>query len=407
MVMGAGTVGVCCALYLQRDGHQVTLVDRQEPGAGCSYGNGGIIQIGACVPVATPGVLSRVPKMLLDPQGPLIIRWRHLPWILHYLVRFVLAARPGRVEAISLALAGLLAQAKDAYAPLIKSANAEDLIRHNGELYIYRTKASFRAGKTGHDLRRERGVRVDDLSTDELRQLVPDLSPEFKYASYLPDCVSTTDPFDFTKALAEDFARNGGTVLHETVTDIEIGSDGPETLVTDNGRHTVNTLVLAAGAWSKPWAAKLGNRVLLDTERGYHVMIPDPGIDLRVPMVSGDYRFGLIPMTGGLRLAGTAELAGLKAPPYYERADMLVPLAKRLFPGMNETAGERWMGHRPSTPDSLPVLGRSPRFRNAYFAFGHGHLGLTMGGITGQLIADLVADRIGDEDVAAFRADRF
>lgn len=400
-------MGTCCALYLQRAGFSVSLIDRQEPGAGCSYGNAGVIQVGACVPVATPAVLRNIPAMLLDPDGPLVLRWRYLPFVLPYLVRFALSAHPRRVEEISIALASLLARAKSAYDPIVRDAGAQRLVKNTGELYVYGTETSFRAGKQGHDIRRRRGVTVDDLSHDELRQLVPDLAPDLTFASYLPDCQSTVDPFNFTRTLAQAFADQGGTVLREDVKDLVVGAGGPVALITESNRHPVEALVLATGAWSKVWAAKLGARVPLDTERGYHVMFTEPGIDLQVPVLSGDHRFAMTPMTGGIRLAGTAELAGLDAPPRFERIDTLTQVAKRLFPGLSPRASQQWMGHRPSTPDSLPVLGRSADFRDTYFAFGHGHLGLTLGAVTGELIADLALGRIGDGDLTAFRAERF
>src|SRR5579871_1904108 len=179
-VLGAGTVGVCCALYLQRDGHRVTLIDRISPGNGCSYGNGGIIQIGACVPIATPGVLRQVPTMLLDPEGPLIIRWRHLARLAPYLLRFVAAARPARVEAIAKTLASVLGGAIDAYRPLIASAGAQGLIRDTGEMYVYHTDAAFEAARPAHDLRRRNGVNIVDVPLEELRQIEPALASTFK-----------------------------------------------------------------------------------------------------------------------------------------------------------------------------------------------------------------------------------
>src|SRR4029077_17317858 len=167
-VIGAGTVGVCCALYLQRDGHRVTLIDRSSPGRGCSFGNAGVIQIGACVPIATPGVLRQVPKMLLDPEGPLVIRWQYLPRLAPYLLRFIAAAQPTRVEAIAKSLASVLGHAIDAYRPLIAAAGAQDLIRDSGELYVYHTDAAFAAARAAHDLRRRNGVRIETVPIEEL-----------------------------------------------------------------------------------------------------------------------------------------------------------------------------------------------------------------------------------------------
>ncbi len=407
IVIGAGTVGICTALYLQRDGHAVTLIDRNEPGTGCSYGNAGVVQVTACVPIATPGVLRAVPRMLVSRDQPLIIRWQYLPRLAPYLLRFINAARPSEVERISQALARILMLAKDAYAPLIAAAGAHDLIKPTGELHVYETEAAYRAARFGHDLRRARGLRIEDLDPREIRRIEPSLATIFRHAIYLPDPVQTVSPYLFTRKLAEEFVRAGGHFLQENVEDILFGRDGPTHVVTGRARHAAPELVLATGAHSKGWAAKLGSHVPLDTERGYHLTLPDPGVELRVPVISGDYRFGLASMTEGLRLAGTAELARLDAKPNYTRAQRLVRLARRMLPKLNPEGAKPWMGQRPSTPDSMPVIGRSPHLPRVYFAFGHGHLGLTLAAATGRIITDLVASRPPPIDISDFRISRF
>lgn len=406
-VVGAGTVGVCCAVQLQRDGHRVTLIDRGTPGSGCSHGNAGIIQIGGSVPIATPGVLKQVPRMLLDPEGPLIIRWQYLLSLAPYLTRFVASARPDRVEATSKVLAGFLAHAIDTYRPLIDAAGAQRLIRETGELYVYQSDAAFAAAQAGHEIRRRRGVRIEPVSIEELRQLEPALAPIIRHALLFPDCISTIDPEALTVALAEHFVRDGGTLLRANVVDIEVRDREPLAVVTDSGRHAVDRLVLATGAHSRRWATRFGARLPLDTERGYHVMLPDPGVSFGRAVVFGDQRIGLTSMSGGLRVAGTAELARLDAEPNYARAHRLLPIAKRIVPDLKTDGAHPWMGQRPSTPDSLPVIGRAPGSVRAFFAFGHGHLGLTLGAVTGRLVADIAAGRTPIVDPAPFRAERF
>lgn len=406
-IIGAGVVGVCTALYLQRDGHEVTLVDPLPPARGCSFGNGGLIQAAACVPIATPSVLRAVPRMLLDADQPLVIRWRHLLRLMPYLIRFIAAARPSRVEDISKALARLLSIALLSYRPLIAEAGAGALVRPTGELHIYETEKTFEAARAAHELRRRRGMRVEVLGSDDLHRLEPALSPVFERGVFLPEPEQTLDPYDFTAQLAAHFVRNGGLVLQEKVEHIVIGNDGPAEIVTNAARRPVEELVIAAGAWSGRFAALLGSPVPLDTERGYHLMLPEPGIKLKVPLISGDYRFALIQMTRGIRLAGTAELAKLDAPPNYERAERLLKLAQRVLPGLRGEGGTPWMGHRPSTPDSLPVICRSPHHRRAYFAFGHGHLGLTFAAATGRVIADLMAGRNPPVDIDALHVSRY
>jgi D-amino-acid dehydrogenase len=406
-VLGGGTVGVCTALYLLRDGHRVTLIDRQSPGKGCSFGNGGLIQTGACVPIATPGVLRQVPRMLLDPDGPLIIRWQHLLSIAPYLISFVLAARPARVEQISMALQAILDHALPAYHTLLADAGASDLVRQTGELYVYERQSSYQAAQPWHALRRRRGVEVIELAPEELRQLEPALAPIFCKGVLLPNSVQTANPYLVTAALAEAFARGGGEIAQEEALDTDAGERGPTLLITDKGRRNVDQLVIATGAFSKRWAKALACNLPLDTERGYHLMLPKPAIRLRVPVLSGDYRFGLVPMVDGIRLAGTAELATLTAAPRYERAERLLRIAQRMLPGLSGEQRTPWMGHRPSTPDSLPVIGRSPRYPNVYLAFGHGHLGLTLGAVTGKMIADLAAGRPSVAALSPYDISRF
>ncbi|MBC8239749.1 MAG: FAD-binding oxidoreductase, partial [Alphaproteobacteria bacterium] len=217
----------------------------------------------------------------------------------------------------------------------------------------------------------------------------------------------TTSPLALSQLLAARIAADGGTFIRAKVTGFAIGESGPTHVHTDQGDFLVEDLVIAAGAFSKPLAKALGNTVPLDTERGYHVMLPAPEVDVRVPMLVSSLGFGITPMSDGLRLAGTVEFGGLTAAPNYARADALLTKAKRLFPGLKDADAERWMGHRPSMPDSLPVISRSSRFARVFFAFGHGHLGLSLGAVTGRLIADLVQDRAAEIDVTPFRADRF
>ena len=407
IVLGAGIVGLCSALSLQRDGHRVTVIDRLPAGEGTSYGNAGLIQVDAVLPIAMPGILRKVPRMLTDPEGPLVIRWRYLVRLAPWLIRFVAAARPGQVESISLALAALLEHAHASYRPLLAACGGEDLFVPTGELFVYRQRAAYEAAKPDHEHRRRLGIAMEEVGPAEMRQLEPALSPDIEFGVFSPGCLRVANPLTLSQRLAETVVRGGGSILQETVTDIERGADGPSAVVTDKGRHDVDRLVVAMGAFSKRWAARLGARVPLDTERGYHLMLPRPGVELRTPLLEGGHRFGITPMTHGVRLAGTAELASLDAPPNYRRSRMLGRMAQKIVPDLRLDDAEEWMGFRPSMPDSLPVIGPVPGSDRVFLAFGHGHLGLTLGAITGQLVADLVADRDSGIDRTPYRADRF
>ncbi|MCH8883198.1 MAG: FAD-binding oxidoreductase [SAR324 cluster bacterium] len=407
-VIGAGIIGICCALYLQHDGHPVTVIDWQAPGEGCSKGNMGIFAIDHCVPNATPDILAEVPGMLFDPLGPLTLRWSYLPSIAPWLLRFVRASFRDRIEPISVALHRMNSHAMEAYQPLIQRAGAAGMVRKSGWLMVYESASAFeKAKRIKIGLRQRRGVRVEILDVGSLREHEPALNPKIEHGVLFPDVAQCTDPHRFVRVLAEDFLRNGGGILKERVTGFTLGERGPKEVRTDSASHEVDLLVLAAGAYSREMAKQLGSKIPLDTERGYHNMLPDPNVQLGVPVVSGDLHCAITPMEGGLRVGGSVEFAGLHAPPNYARADKLLTVARRILPGLNDSGASQWMGCRPSLPDSLPVISRSPCYSSVYFAFGHGQLGLTNAAVTGKLIAEMVAGRDTTIDVTPYGADRF
>ena len=407
VVIGAGIVGVACGLTLRRDGWSVTLIDRAGPGEGTSKGNAGLMALSHVTPMALPGIVRRVPGMILDPDAPLVIRWRYLPRLAPWLMRFLRASRAAEVDRICAALADLVLGALDDYAPLLEFAGARDLVQRRGTLYVYETDRSFARARPEIELRRRFGVEVETLGPHEIRQLVPDLAPIFRGGAFYPANGHVIDPFGLVQRLAEALARAGGTILREDVLGFDFNAQGVGAVRTATAAHPADAVVLAAGAWSKPLARQLGLSVPLDTERGYNVTVTDPGIEPRLPVVSGDYRFGVTPMLDGVRLGGTVEFAGLEAPPDPSRHALLMKQAKRLYPKLDLGRRTEWMGFRPSMPDSLPVIGVAPRHRNAYLAFGHGHIGLTTAAATARAIADLAAARPPAFDLAPFRPDRF
>jgi D-amino-acid dehydrogenase len=404
-VVGAGIVGICTALYLQRDGRRVTVIDRGPPGEGTSKGNAAIIAGASCEPVAMPGILWRVPKMLMDPLGPLAIRWRYMPKLAPWLIKFVAASAPSRVERISVALHALSKESIPAFKTLMREAGLLDMLQEKGWLSIYRTDASFASARHELELARRRGVKFDILGQHELHRLEPSLAPDFTHGVFYPEHAHTVNNFRLVQELARHFVSRGGTILQEAVQGFAMGPNGPRAIETDKGSHAVDAVVIATGAWSKPFTRMLGHRVPLDTERGYHVMLPNPAVMPRLPIHIGDYGFVATPLEHGLRFAGTVELGGLDLPPNYDRAQVLLERGRTVFPGLKEEGKTEWMGFRPSVPDSVPVISGG-RFPNAFFAFGHGHLGLTYGAVTGRLIADLVAGRETGLDMAPYRVDR-
>lgn len=406
-IIGAGIVGIATAAYLRRDGHDVTVVDMRPPGEYTSFGNAGILSPGSCVPIAMPGILGKVPGYLADPLGPLKVRWSYFPQALPWLFRFVTSTGLKQIESTADALLSLLSQTFDAHGPLAQHANCSDIIRKTGYVVVYDTDEAYRGDALAWKLRRDRGVICNEIDAAGIEKLVPALGRKYARGVYLPEQGYVTDPERLTKVYAHQFQQDGGKILPRKVLDIEVGAQGPQALITDAGRLEVENLVLCAGVHSNEFSAKLGDDVPLEAERGYHVTFSDPGLQLPMPVCSAQNKFFVTPMEMGTRIAGQTEFAGIEAAPDYSRADVLVQHMKKMFPNVREVDATRWMGRRPSMPDSKPVIGRATKFANTYYAFGHGHIGLVGSAPTGRIIADLVAGRQPNIDIAPFRVDRF
>ncbi len=407
VVIGAGIVGTCCALYLQRAGLAVTLIDRDGPGEAASFGNAGALGLASVPPLGMPDTLWKAPKMILDPMHPLTLRWGHLPKALPWFLHFTLASLRSRAEAIADVRADLLGRVNDSYAPLLDDAGAKDLIHNAGLLMVFESDRSRAEVEYALEMRRRRGVKIEELSGDEAREMEPALGPLIKRGVFFPQVSQSVSPLRLTQTLAQHFQNRGGMLRRETVKGFDFGPDGPKGVVTDTGQHDADIMVLAAGVWSKFLARQLGTRVLLEAERGYHTVLPNPGVDIRVPLVSEDRHVTFGPMEDGLRLTSMAEFAAIEAAPDYARAERIFAAARELIPGLDAEGATEWVGSRPSTPDSIPVIGPSPRFANVLFAFGHGHLGLTLAAVTGRIVADLAQERRPETDLNPLRPDRF
>jgi D-amino-acid dehydrogenase len=295
--------------------------------------------------------------------------------------------------------------------PLVEDAGAEDLVHQRGHLYVYRSAESLAKDGLAWTLRRENGVVVDEFDADELRQLEPSLSREYVRGLLVRENGHTGNPHRLVNRLAEHFLRRGGEIVRARALGFRLDGRRLAAIRTDAGEFPADAAVVSAGAWSKPLAAGLGDKVPLETERGYHLMIRDPEVMPTIPTADGDGKFVATPMELGLRFAGTVELAGLDAAPDWRRAHILLTQGRRMLPGLaKEHAEERisvWMGHRPSLPDSLPVLGPSPASPDVIYAFGHGHVGMTAAPMTGRIVADLVSGRGAPIDISPFAASRF
>ncbi len=414
VVIGAGIVGAASAVELVRDGHRVTLLEPVDPGGeqAASYGNGTILSPGSVVPMSLPGVWAKVPGYLRDPLGPLSIRWRYLPRLLPWLLRFVRAGSTvAKVERTARALRPLLADAPERHGRLAEEAGVGALMERHGILYTYPDRAAFEREALAWRLRRDNGITWHELDADALRQQEPALDRRYTFAVLVQQGGNVTDPGAYVAALAGYAVAQGATVIRGRATGLRIEDGRLRAVVTEAGEVACDAAVIAAGARSRDLAAQAGDRVVLETERGYHAVLSDPGVVLRHPMLTADTKAAVVSTAAGLRVAGTVELAGLDAAPDWRRAEILRDAMLRTVPGLpRDLPPERfklWMGHRPSTPDGLPVIGLASGCRDVVHAYGHGHVGLAAGAMTGRLVADLVSGVAPTIDLGPFSPQRF
>lgn len=405
-VVGGGAVGVCSAVYLQRAGFAVRLIERGGLGDEASSGNAGLISADDCVPIGTPGVVWQVPGMLIDPLQPLAIRWRYLPRLSPWLLEFVRASRRERVEQISIALISLLRLAVASYLDLLSKEEADRFIQRTGVLYAYRTDRAFEEDHLGVALRRRRGVQLEEMDGKQVGELEPFLAGKCARGVFCPDSAFTPDPHGLIQVLGARFVAEGGEIVQTEALEVGFSDKGAVCVRTTDGEFSADTLVLAAGAWSRRLAAQLGANVPLDTERGYIAVLPRAERRPRVPFLAVDRHIAVTPMASGLRVAGTVEFAGLTAAPNLKRADALLEGVAPLIGPVDAHGVQRWMSFRPSMPDSLPVIGWAPGNR-AFLAFGHGHLGLSLAAVTGRLVADALGGRRPTVDLTPFQPNRW
>ena len=408
-VVGAGVVGVATALALANEGYLVTVFDHSEVGAGTSSGNAGGIVTGAVTPTATPGVIRSIPSYIFDPNGAAVLRPAYLFQALPWLVRFIEAGRPKRVAGIAAALQPLVSHAMQAHLALADLSKARDRIQPVGWLKVYRSAAGFSGSAFERELMSRHGVNFSILDAGQVAELEPKLNKNaYTCGLFQPDSGFVNYPTALTQAYFDAACQRRAQYIQESVLEVRPTQDGIS-IRTDRTVRPFDSVVVAAGAWSKRFATQIGDRVSLDTERGYHLSFALTGDQLlRRPVSFPENNCVLAPMYDGISLVSGDELAGLEALPNYRRIRALAPFARSMLPGIAGQAIQReWMGYRPSTPDSLPVIGRSPRCRNVYYAFGHGHLGLTLSAITATLIAGIVSQHPAPFDMHPYRIERF
>lgn len=404
-VVGAGIVGLCCALNLQRAGRAVTVFDPNPPGSGASFGNTGLINADAHLPVAIPGMLRNVPRWIADPLGPVTVApayaFKAAPW----LIRWLLASREPAVRRGAGALHALHRRNHEEYRRLL-GAHYPGLIRNSGSVLLL-PDLPGRAERFGSTIRSELGIEARTLGPDDLRALYPGMSPIVRHALFFPRNGHTVSPARLTSTLACLFATQGGRLERRKVLALDRGAGEGARVVADGATYPASQVVVAAGARSRELLDPLSVRIPLETERGYHLHLTDTNVQLPVPLIYKARGLAMTSMEDGLRLAGTVEIAGLEAPPNMRRAYALKQHAIALFPGLAAGGESAWMGFRPSLPDSVAAIGRAPRHAWLFVATGHGHDGMSGAPATGRLVAELLTGTKPHIDPAPYGLDRF
>lgn len=413
VVIGGGIVGVCSALELLRAGHQVTLVESGEPGGrqSASYGHGCWISPASVVPMSMPGLWKQVPGYLMNPDGPLVIRWRHILRLSPWLLRFLWAgASISRVEATARALNRLLKDSPDRHEALSSEVGVADLVRREGLLYAYPDRQAFEKEALAWHLRRMTGLQWKELDKDALLKREPGLDGHYTFGVVAENGAHCVDPQTYITRIAETAVKRGLHIVRARANALKFDGDRLRGVETTGGMIECDQAVVAAGAWSKTLARQAGDKVPLESERGYHgvIFLADGGP--QHPVMPSDGKMANTPTLKGLRLSGQVELASVDTPPNWRRVEILLNHARKTYPAlatMRDISVDKWMGHRPSTPDGLPVIGRSSRSPDVFYAFGHGHVGFATGPITGRIVAEQLSGKPQGDEIGCYSPRRF
>ena len=407
-IIGAGIVGVSTAIWLQRDGHKVILIDKAGPAEGTSYGNGGILATCSNVPVTGPGLIGKAPKMLLDPGQPLFMKWRYLPKLMPWLVKYLSHANADDTRRIARAIAGVIGDSLDEHRAVAQGTGAEDFIHPSDYLYLYNNRAHFESDAFGWSLRKEAGTVWDELEGQAFHDYDPVFSDEIGFGVKMSEQHGRiSDPGAYVKALAAHVEASGGRFVKAHVEDV-VRENGAVTGLRAGGETIAcDACVVATGVWSGPLTKKLGLNVPLESERGYHIELWEPSFMPRSPVMVASGKFVATPMDGRLRLAGVVEFGGLEAEPSRAPFELLKKNALKALPGLTYAREEEWMGHRPAPADSIPVIGEVPAIKGVFTGFGHHHIGLTGGPKTGRLLSQMISGKKPNIDVDAYSPARW
>jgi len=405
LVIGAGITGISTAEFLRREGISVTLVDKVYPGnpKQTSFGNAGLLASSAIIPISSPEIWKKLPYFLLNKNSPLSINWSYLPKLMPWLIPFLRNTKKEKFLSIINAIQELTNDSVDQHLTLVKGTNASKYIKLGDFTLLYPDKSEFDLDNFENNLRIKYGFKMRELNRDNLLDNDPFLGKNYNCGALFENHGWITSPENYMKELANHFKRNGGKIITEEVIKIT----GNKVLTSKNNIIEADKVVICAGAWSGKLLKKINHRTNLETERGYHLQLKKVNYMPSNPYAVSDLKFAITPMSDGLRCAGTTELGGLKAKPNYKRIDILREGIKKVYPKLKWEDEEVWMGHRPTTPDCLPVVGQSNELKNIYFAFGGQHIGLTIGPRLGRILADLILNKKINMSLEAYKYTRF
>lgn len=408
IIVGGGVVGIATAALLSEAGHKVTVIDRSGLAQETSKGNAAALAFSDIIPLASPKILFKAPKWLLDPLGPLTIRPSYLPRLTPWLWQFWKASLPARYRASIETQTALMRLAEAEMMALVHRAGIAGMVRHDGSLELYESEAELDTSAAGWQQREKAGIAFEHVRGERLAELQPGLSSRFVAGTYVPGWKTVSEPQAFALALWAHAERCGATFEKAEIVGLERSGTGPSVRLADGATRDADRIVICAGAWSTRLINPVTKlRIPLDTERGYNTTLPEGAFDLKRQLIFGNHGFVMTPLSTGVRVGGAVELGGLDLPPNYARSKSMLEKAATFLPGLKTTGGVEWMGFRPSLPDSLPVIGALPEDPSVLLGFGNGHLGLTQSAAMGRLIADLVGNRTPSIDIAACRPDRF
>jgi D-amino-acid dehydrogenase len=407
VIIGAGIIGIAIAAFLAEAGRKVLVVDRQGICEGTSSGNAGALAFSDILPMASKGVMAKVPGWLMDPLGPFTIRPSYLPKLAPWLYRFWRASRPDVQARTTAAQGAMMRLAEPEMLDLMRRAGIFNMVREDGSLELYESEHELNLSLPGWAARTEAGIAFEHLRGEALAEHQPGLSPRFVAGTFVPGWKTVSDPQHVGKGLWAYAEKLGARFVQADVAAVGASNDGATVRFADGQTIDTNKLVVAAGAWSHRLAKNLGDHIPLDTERGYNTTLPAAALDVKCQLIFSGHGFVVTPLETGVRVGGAVELGGLNLPPNYKRSEAMLKKAKTFLPDLDISGGRQWMGYRPSMPDSLPVIGYARQSRSILYAFGHGHLGLTQSAATGRLIHDLLEGRTPAIPIDPFYPQRF